>query len=78
MAQSQPTKDIFDMLMDEAQSDQYSCAERLMLASHLVKDARAAQYNPQQRERLLGRARHIIRTVDKELAREIVNSATRP
>lgn len=76
---SQPDADVFDFLMAHAGApDRYSCAERLMLASHLVKDAHCptTRRTPPEVERLLGRARDIIRSVDKELAREITASVT--
>jgi hypothetical protein len=63
-------------MIAEMKSETYSCSERLMLASHLIKDAYKPGRSPSEHELLLSRARDIVRAVDKDLAREIIKSAT--
>lgn len=72
---SQP--DVFAELMQEFESDRYSLPERLLLASHLTKDAQDPKRTRSERERLIQHARSIIRLVDNELKAMIYDSISR-
>jgi hypothetical protein len=63
--------DIFDMLMQQANSDQFSCGERLRLAAKLIDDAHGPGRTPFERARLFQAARRIIQLVDKHVEQDL-------
>lgn len=63
--------DIFDMLIQQANSDQFSCGERLRLAAKLIDDAHKPGRTAFERARLFQAARRIVSLVDKTVLKDL-------